>query len=176
MTDISVKTDDLQTKTDLDWFDSICGLLTKDNNPTVHKWTGIIGTEEPNPHNQTRGSKFFIPFDKRFDRGAINPVIKDSDVDRRLDYLSFWGKKFNLTISDIVKRFPNYKTQINIYDGGTQIFFYPIPDNYAFTAMSFHTDKEVDEIKNPLDIIVHSVTFNFGNKVILLRDGYTMTK
>ncbi len=119
---------------------------------------------------------FLIPFDKRFDGSAINPIIGDTDIDKQLDYLSFWGKKFNLRISDIVNRFSNYRTQINIYDGGTQIFFYPIPDSYSFTAISFHTDKEFDEIINPLDLNVHSVTFLFGDKLLKGNIGYTMSR
>jgi hypothetical protein len=159
---------------DLDWFDSICELLTRDKSPSVHKWEEIIGTEKPNPNNEIRGSKFLIPFDKRFEGSAINPAIKHSETDKPLEHLSFWGQKFNLKIEDVAQRFPNYRTQTNIYDGGTQIFFYPVPSKYAFTALSFHTPKEIEEIKKPLDVIVNSLTFMFRNKLVLLRDGYTM--
>ena len=162
--------------TDLDWFDNVCELLTKEKTPTVHKLTNMIGAEEPNPQNNIRGSKFLIPLDKRFDGSAINPIINDSDKDRQLDNLSFWGKNFNLKLSDVAKRFPHYLTQRNTYDGGTQIFFNPTPDKYEFTAISFSTEKEIEEIKNILEITVHSVTFKFGNNLILLRDGYTMTR
>ena len=123
-----------------------------------------------------RGSKFLIPFDKRFKTACINPDIANCDDDRALDYLSFGGTDFNLKMVDVLQRFPNYKTQSNIYDGGTQIFFYPTPRQYKFAALSFYINRELEEIGDINSLKLHEVAFHFGTKVVLGRDGYHVLK
>lgn len=164
----------LISKTDLEWFDSICDMLKKEAKPTTHRFIDIIGTEKPNPNNQIRGSKFLNSYDKRFDGASINPDLKDDEANKPLSHLGFWGEKFKIKIGDIVERFKTFSLQSNIYDGGTQIFFYPVPEEYEFTAISFWTELDINSIDNIFDIEVNDVTFKFGDKLILLRDGYTM--
>ena len=166
----------LSLQTDLEWFDSICDILRKDANPTTHTLENIIGTEKPNPKNEIRGSKFLDTFDKRFQSACINPILTAEQADQPIDYLSFWGNTFKIKIGDIAKRFNSYKTVSNIYDGGTQIFFYPLSKEFEFTAISCSTNKEKDEIPDLLNLEVNGVTFKFGEKIVQLRDGYSVTR
>lgn len=161
-------------KSNLDWFDSICGLLKKSSKPTTQGLTELIGTETPNPKNEIRGSKRLDPFDKRFDGAFINPILNPNDSDKPLEVLGFWGNTFRLKIGDIASRFKTYRIQSNIYDGGTQIFFYPVPAEYGFSAISCDIQKESNQIENILNEEVNRVAFEFGENLILFRDGYHM--
>jgi len=163
-----------QLKSNLDWFDSICELLKKSSKPTTQQLSALIGTETPNPKNEIRGSKRLDPFDKRFGGAFINPILSINDSDKPLEVIGFWGDTFRLKIEDIAKRFTTYRIQSNIYDGGTQIFFYPVPAEYGFSAISCDTQKESNEIENILNEEVNRVAFEFGENLILFRDGYHM--
>jgi hypothetical protein len=154
----------------------MCDILRKENNPTTHKLLSIIGTEKPNPKNEIRGSKFLDTYDMRFKGAFINPNIATKRADQPIAYLGFVGASFKVKIGDIVERFANYRTVINTYDGGTQIFFYPIPIEFEFTAIDCWTDKEENEIENFADLEVYGVTFRFGDKLVQGRDGYRMTR
>lgn len=79
-------------------------------------------------------------------------------------------------MTDIIQRFSDYKTQRNIYDGGTQIFFYPISEQFEFSALSFRIEKEPEDIGDVNSLIFHHVAFQFGHSVILARDGYHMQR
>jgi hypothetical protein len=166
---------ELETKNDLEWFDAMCDFLTKDNHPTTNQLTDLIGYDKPNPKGEVRGSRFLIPYDKRFTWACINPNLIEV-ADSPIEYLAFGGELFTLRMLDITKRFPVYRTQRNIYDGGTQIFFYPIPSTYEFTALDFWIRQEPEEIDNVNELIFHSVTFKFGDKLLLARDGYYMKR
>jgi hypothetical protein len=176
MTEINKIREQLCLKTDLEWFDSICDILRKENNPTTHKLLRIIGTVKPNPKNEIRGSKFLNTYDMRFKGAYINPDIDTNSADQPIDYLGFWGASFKINIGDISERFANYRTIINTYDGGTQIFFYPISTDFEFTAIECWTEKEENEIKNLTDLEVNGVTFRFGDKLMHGRDGYGMKR
>lgn len=176
MTEIQQIREQLSSKQDLAWFDSICQILRKENNPTTLQLTDIIGTERPNPKNEIRGSKFLDTYDKRFKGACINPNLKSGDPDQMIDYLGFWGNTFKITIGEISDRFGDYKTQINTYDGGTQIFFHPIPTDFEFTAIDCWTDMGEDEIDNLPELQVTGVTFRFGDKLVKGRDGYGMKR
>jgi hypothetical protein len=167
---------DLENKSDLEWFDAICDFLKRDKHPTTHQLTQLIGSEKPNPNKEIRGSKFLIPYDKRFVFACINPNISQNDTDKPIEYFATGGKDFSLNMSDLLLRFPKFRTQRNTYDGGTQIFFYPVPDKYEFSALSFEIDKEPEEIENMATLMYHSVTFKFGDKLLLGRDGYHMRR
>ena len=166
---------ELETKNDLEWFDAMCDLLTKDNHPTTNQLSDLIGYDKPNPKDEVRGSKFLTPYDKRFTWACINPNLI-GDEGSPIEYLAFGGELFALRMLDITKRFSIYRTQRNIYDGGTQIFFYPIPNTYEFTALDFWIRQEPEEIDNVNELIFHSVTFKFGDKLLLARDGYYMKR
>jgi hypothetical protein len=166
----------LELKNDLEWFDSFCEVLKKERKIKTKELAQLIGSEKPNPNNEIRGSRFLIPFDKRFKSASINPILSENEGDRPLDYLSFYGEKFQLKMSDIIKRFADYRVQINIYDDGSQIFFYPVPKEYEFSAIAFKIEEEPDAIKNIDDLIFNSVSFHFGDKLSLQRDGYCMQR
>jgi hypothetical protein len=167
---------DLESKSDIKWFDAICNFLKRSEHSTTHQLTQLIGSEKPNPNNEDRGSKFLIPYDKRFVFACINPNLLPNDTDKPIEYFAIGGKDFSLPMSDLLLRFPEYKTQRDTYDGGTQIFFYPVPKEYEFSALSFDIDKEPEEIENIAALIFHSVTFKFGDKLLLGRDGYHMRR
>lgn len=176
MTQYAILRNALENKNDLEWFDTICDVLKRDKQPTTKYLTELIGIEKPNPNNEIRGSKFLTPFDKRFIWACINPNLTLADSDKPIDYFALGGKDFKLSMSDLVTRFPEYRTQINIYDGGTQIFFYPIPYEYEFSALSFDINKEPEEIESMMSLIFHSVHFKFGDNMLLARDGYHMRR
>jgi hypothetical protein len=98
---------ELETKNDLEWFDTICDILKKDNRPTTNQLTDLIGYDKPNPNREVRGSRFLIPYDKRFTWACINPnLIKDA-TDSQIEYVAFGGELFALKMLDITKRFAN---------------------------------------------------------------------
>jgi hypothetical protein len=167
---------DLETKNDLEWFDALCDLLTKEKHPTTFELMQILGSEDLNVSKEARGSKFLIPFDSRFKWAAINPDLAVNDPDKPLEYLAVAGANFNLKMADIASRFPNYRTQRNTYDGGTQIFFYPVPSKYEFSAIDYWIKKEPEEVENIEDLIFHGVAFKFGENLILGRDGFNLKR
>ena len=172
MTDSTFLRSELESLSDIDWFDRMCSILEKHKRPTTFQLTQVIGKEDLRFSKENRGSKFLVPFDKRFKTACINPDLSNNDLDKPLDYLSFGGAEFSLKMIDIINRFPDYKTQRNIYDGGTQIFFYPISEQFEFSAISFGVEKEPEDISDVTLLIFHHVTFHFGENVILGRDGY----
>lgn len=172
MTQPAISTSDLESLNDIDWFDTMCKILAKDKCPTTNQLTQVIGIEDSRFSKENRGSKFLVPFDKRFKTACINPDLSEDDTDKPLDYLSFGGVDFNLKMADIIQRFPDYKTQRNIYDGGTQIFFYPLVKIFEFSALSFSVEKEPEDIDDVNSLIFHHVTFQFGESVIVGCDGY----
>ncbi|HMG82877.1 MAG TPA: hypothetical protein VK559_07565 [Ferruginibacter sp.] len=167
---------DLESKSDIEWFDTICAILKKENLLTVNQVIALIGTDKPNPNNEVRGSRALVPFDKRFTWASINPVLTNEEDDKPIDFLSFGGPDFKLKMSDIVARFANYKMQSNIYDGSTQLFFYPIASEYEFSGIDLWTDKEGEAITDINNLLFNSVTFNFGSTLFLARDGYHLKR
>jgi hypothetical protein len=167
---------EMEAKNDLEWFDSMCEILRKENHPTTLQLIKLFGNEKPNPRNEIRGSKFLIPFDTRFTSIAINPDLVENALDEPIQFLSFTGQFFTLKMTDILTRFHDYRSQANIYDGGTQIFFYPVASIYEFSAFDFWVRTEIDEIHSDLDLIFHNITFRFGEKLLLARDGYYMKR
>jgi hypothetical protein len=174
MIDIPAIQKKLLSSSNLDWFDNVCDLLKKENYLTVSVLEKIIGDEDKRYTIENRGSKFLTPFDKRFKTFAINPDINTTEIDAKIEYFSIGGTDFNLMIKDIRKRFDKFMIESNIYDGGTQLFFYPIPEYYEFSAISFYIREEKESIKNVEDLVVHSVSFHFLRNPVKLRDGYSM--
>lgn len=162
--------------TDTEWFDGICEILKRDNSPTTKLLIGISGREKPIHDYKTQGSMFLEPYDKRFRNICINPLLTPDDQDKPLDYLSFWGDSFRIKPASIHSRFRNYRMKINTYDGGTQLFFYPVPSEFEFTAIDCWTEKEEREISDIAEIELKSVTFMFGERLSLGRDGFHMNR
>ncbi|HTB52287.1 MAG TPA: hypothetical protein VK718_05880 [Ferruginibacter sp.] len=48
---------DLESKSDLEWFDTIRAILKKENLLTVNQIIALIGTDKPNLNNEVRGSR-----------------------------------------------------------------------------------------------------------------------
>ena len=167
---------ELETKDDLTWFDILCDILRRSKFPSTHQLEELIGVEKPNPNNEIRGSKFLVPFDKRFIWACINPALTNSQTDRPIDYFAIGGKDFHLKMSDIIDRFPHYRTKRNIYDGGSQIFFYPVADEFEFSGLSFDRPEEPEDITDIKSLVLQSVTFKFGDKLIEGRDGYSLRR
>jgi hypothetical protein len=176
MTQFETLRSDLEKKDDLAWFDNFCDLLKRDKFPSTHQLGQLIGVEKPNPDKEIRGSKFLIPFDKRFVWACINPDLLTTDTDKPIDYFAIAGKDFSLKMSDILDRFPDYKTKRNIYDGGSQIFFYPLSNEFEFSGLSFDITEEPEDIIDIKSLVFHSVTFKFGNKLVEGRDGYSLRR
>ena len=82
---------ELEFLSDIDWFDTMCEILSNDKCPTTHQLTQSIGIEDSRFRTENRGSKFLIPFDKRFKTVCINPDLSDDEIDKPIDYLSFGG-------------------------------------------------------------------------------------
>ncbi|HMG82876.1 MAG TPA: hypothetical protein VK559_07560 [Ferruginibacter sp.] len=85
---------DLESKSDIEWFDAICAILKKENLLTVNQMIALIGTDKPNLNNEVRGSRALVPFDKRFTWASINPVLTNEENDKPIDFLSFGGTEF----------------------------------------------------------------------------------
>jgi hypothetical protein len=176
MTQFATLRSDLEKKDDLAWFDSFCDLLKRDKLTSTHQLAQFIGNEKPNPNKEIRGSKFLIPFDKRFVWACINPDLSPTDTDKPIDYFAIGGKDFSLKMSDILDRFPNYITKRNTYDGGAQIFLYPLSNEFEFSGISFDIREDPEDIADIKSLIYHSVTFKFGDKLIEGRDGYSLRR
>jgi hypothetical protein len=168
---------DMNSLSDIEWFDAMCNLLRRDNKPTVQKLLPVLGPEKPNPHHEIRGGVIRMPYDTRFDGAVITPDPTSSETDQPINSLFFWGQNFRLRMTDLVHRFKKYETAFNSYDGGTQIFFYLIPNEYEFSALDFWTDKEEKKELRDVNVITfHSVTFQFGEKLLYGRTGYFMKR
>jgi hypothetical protein len=161
----------LENKSDFDWFVLMCDILKKMNKPTTNLFTEILGQEKPNPKNEIRGSKFLQPYDTRFNLIYISPNLLGDDLDKPLNFLGFNGNSFMLGLKDIQKKFSEFKIQKNTYDGGTQFFFYPIPDEYEF-ALEFWSEYENINEQAYGNLIFKEITFRFGNRLTKGRDGY----
>jgi len=172
MTSSTISRNELESLSDIDWFDAMCKILERGKCPTTIQLTQALGIEDKRFNKENRGSKFLVPFDKRFKTACTNPDLSDSDADAPLEYLSVGGMDFTLKMSDVTKRFPFYKIQRNTYDGGTQIFFHPIEKTFEFSALSFRIDKEPEDIGDVNSLIFHQVAFQFGDNVFVARDGY----
>ncbi len=162
--------------TDLELFDAMCDVLRAERCPMAKELSQLIGSEKPNTKNEIRGSIFLIPFDKRFKIVAINPDLSDSEDDLPIEYISFIGDEFIIKMSDLLTRFKEYRTQQNTYDGGTQIFFYPIPKHFGFSAIDLWTQTDEVEIEHIHKLTFNRVTFMFGDNLRLGRDGYSMKR
>ena len=176
MIDVLSARKELETKTDLEWFDMICELLKKIYFPTTKLFNELLGIEKNNPTGEIRGGKLLIPFDDRFNWCWISPNLSENSFDKPLDSLSIGGGSFVLNNSDIIERFPDFQKRVNTYDGGTQFFFYPVSDVYEFTALDFWTDRENSTINNNFEIVFNSVTFEFGDRLTDSRTGYGMKR
>ena len=126
------------------------------------------------PPRHHRGSLFLKPFDSRLSNVAINPDTQDTNGHLSLDFVSFRGPSFSLRVSYMLKRFPEYRLKLNLYDGGYQIFHYPVADRFEFSAVSFNTrDEEIPDLEK---LTVDNVSFHFGDILVEGRDRFMMKR
>ncbi len=167
---------ELESKNNFEWFNSMCELLKKKEFPNVRQFIDIIGREDQEIKRENRGSKFLIPYDKRFNWACINPDLEDIGDSIPIEGLAFGGEHFEIKMPDLLHKFPEYKITGNTYDGGSQIFLFPIPVEYEFSAISLSTEKEPEEIENINELIFNSVSFKFGEKLVQGRDGFSLIR
>jgi len=159
----------------IDWFDVICTLLRKNNHPTTRKLEHLIGTLDEKISSELRGSKFLIPSDTRFSWACINPDIDSQENDKPINYFAISSKELAITMNDLIKRFSEFRITRNVYDGGSQIFFYPIDEKFEFRGLAFLSEKEPEHID--LDKLrFQTISFIFGETIFQARDGYHLRR
>ena len=126
------------------------------------------------PPRHRRGSLFLKPFDSRLQYAAIDPDAEDAYNDLPLEFVGMGGPSFSLRVSDVIKRFPQYRLKPNLYDGGYQIFHYPVADRFEFSAVSFNTREE--EVPHVEKLTVDNVSFHFGDNLVEGRDRFMMKR
>jgi hypothetical protein len=161
---------ELEAKSDLDWFDTMCNILLKVNTPTVHKLVQLLGKEDLS--QKIIEAKAVAPFDLRFDHISIIPDLPANSFDRPIDRLVFSGDRFYLKMADIIYRFPKYMETYNTYAGGIQAFFYPVPDIFEFSGIAFHTYDSVIDTTT----YFHGVEFYFGTELSQSRVGFHLNR
>lgn len=114
------------------------------------------------------------PFDHRFAYISINPDVERPDPDLALEFLSLGGPPFRLKMSDMLVRFPTYRVKTNIYDGGYQMFHFPVADRFEFSAVSFSTREE--EIPAIDQLVVDNITFHFGDVLVEGMDRFSLKR
>jgi hypothetical protein len=159
----------------IDWLDEMCNLLEKTNNPTTRKLERIIGAIDQTVSRDRRGSKFLIPYDNQFSFASINPDLKDDEEDRSLEHFAITSKDSILLMSDLTKRFPEFRVTRNVYDGGSQILFYPIDPKFEFRGLAFLNEKEPEQIEVS-NLYSRSIAFLFGETLYQFRDGYHLRR
>ena len=165
----------LDHKSDLEWFDFMCETLKKNNYPTVKKLKEIIGGVSLAPIDKYKYGELLIPSDNRFKWAWINPLVSNDGGNHSIDDLSFDGANFTLNMKDLTSRFFKYRVE-NITNGNTQLFFYPVPECYNFSAISFKTNQKIKDIANGYTLMLESFSFQFGAKLFSTQSGFIMTK
>ena len=165
----------LRSLNNLDWFDAVCELLKKKNQPNTRQLESLIGEENRDINRDVRGSKFLIPYDSRFRMACVNPDLLPAEADAPLEYFSIGGEDFRIEMPEVIQRFGQYRITANIYDGGSQVLFYPVPDEFAFAAIACNIfSKGPEEIGDISALYFQQVNFLFGDQLVKLRDGYHM--
>ncbi len=158
---------------DIEWFKYICKMLKNDNNPNVRLLLEVFGVEDPNSIDPTRNSMWLKSFDKRFSFISISPKIQEEN-NKMMTYLSFYGTDFNLRVGDVIKIFSKHLIAPNLYDGGTQIFFHPIPRVYSFDAIELWTPLDRSEVEDMTKLEVNSLNFQTGKTLSNCLTGYCL--
>jgi hypothetical protein len=159
---------------DLEWFTTFCGLLTRVKKPTLGYALQLLGTPKEDPPRERRGSLFLAPFDRRFAYVSVNPDVAGNPPDLPLEHVGVSGPQFSLRIADILRDFPEHRLKYNTWDGGNQIYFYPVPKEYEFTALDSHID--LDDVPDPRELMVNNISFHFGDRLVEYRDGFAMRR
>ena len=156
------------------WLESICALLKDKNSNSTKSISDLFGFENKTIERDKRGSKFLIPFNKNLKYIAVNPDLTEFEEDKPLTYLSFSGENLKLNIKDLIEYFPNIEIVQNDYDGGIQLFFNPVNDQYDFKAVSCELLVNCRTIAELKDLEINHIAFLFNAQKIKTRAGYTM--
>jgi hypothetical protein len=160
----------------IEWFSSFCDLLLKEKSPTTNGLIAVLGIENKSIKKENRGSKFLIPFDTKLNWIAINPDLSENEPNRPIESLGFGSSHLDLKFNDLLKLFPDYKVTSNVYDGGTQFFFYPVPEYFEFSAISSWIDEEKEEINDYNSLTFNRISFHFGENLFQARDGFHLRR
>lgn len=159
-----------------EWLNLVCDLLRENKSISTQTVSKLLGVENTEIKKENRTSKFLIPFNKNLKYIAINPDLEPFEMDCPITYLSFCGKNIQLKLTDLISLFPNFKLVENTYDGGFQIFFHPIKNDFDFKAISCQLFENKIDITKLDEIIINNISFLFKPNKIKTRAGYTMVE
>src|SRR6185437_14460085 len=171
MTELRLILKEFESMSDIDWFHAFCNFFREGCYLDTKSFMLNLGKIIPF-ESRFHGSQFIEPFDKI----SINPILSLSDDNQKIFSLRFYGKKFSLPVVEIMKAFKEFMIQYNTYDGGTQLFFHPIPKEYNFTAIDVWTPEESIKNSDVRKLKVDNIVFLFASKLQLFRDGYSMVE
>jgi hypothetical protein len=171
-----IETKRLNNSTSKEWLNLITEFLSNGNTQSTKVISESLGSENKKYKRNERGSKFLIPKNTNLNYVSINPDLKDTETDKPLTYLAFSGEKLNLKLEYLTELFPNVELVENTYDGGIQLFFNPVDNQFDFTAVTcqiFTDYKTLDELA---DLNINGISFMFQPNKLKTRAGYTMTE
>jgi len=152
----------------------MCNTLTVENHTSVEAMMNLIGNEDFSTPKDRRVSKFLKPHDTRFSYASISPDVPLEQANCPISYFGIGGKAFVISFEEIRLLFPVYRIQCNTYDGGSQIFFYPVSKKYSFKALSFQKEEEPEDLPPENELFANNLQFQFGSHLTLGRDGWFM--
>ena len=161
MMDFEKKKQHLETLNDSEWFNEVCELFSKENNIQVLDFMKIFGNTNDLIEKDKRGSKFLIPFDKRFKNISINPDIENENINSVLESCSFVGSEFCLKKSLILDKFKTYQTIEDYQTESTNLLFENIPSEYNFKQVIVGINIEIYDFNHEKDYVFHYVKFRF---------------
>ncbi|GAK95241.1 hypothetical protein JCM19298_1570 [Nonlabens ulvanivorans] len=167
------KLKNINNTTSKEWLDSISELLSNGNTQSTRTISNLFGIENPKYKRAQRTSKFLIPRNKNLNYIAINPDLEDNETDKPISYIAFSGKNLNLKLEYLTDLFPNVELRDNTYDGGIQLFFYPVDNKFDFTTVScliFTDHKKLDDLT---DLNINGISFMFEPLKLKTKAGFT---
>ena len=159
-----------------EWLNLMCELLSTKAFQSTRKISELLGIEDTRYKRDERGSMLLIPKNLNLSSIAINPDLKDDEPDKPITYLSFTGKSLNLGVNHLKKKFPNFELVNNTYDGGFQVFFHPVDNNYNFSAVACQVFEKINSSNDLKNISIQEIEFLFNSTKTKKRFGYTMEK
>lgn len=151
----------LESLNDSEWFNEICELFTEKNNVQLLDFMKLFGKTDDSILRERRGSKFLVPFDKRFAAVCVNPDLVDETINLPLEFASFRGIEFCLKKSLVLDKFKTYQIVGDYRTESTKLSFENIPTGYTFTKITLSIDIEIYDFKHDEDYIFHNLQFYF---------------
>lgn len=168
------KVKNLNNTTSKEWLNLITEFLSNNNSQSTKAVTESLGTENSKFKRGERGSKFLIPKNSNFDYVAINPDLEENDTDKPVSFLEFGGEKLNLKLEYLIELFPNVELVENTYDGGVQLFFYPVDRKFDFTAASCSVLMDCRGLDELRDVSINEISFMYKTRKVKTRLGFSM--